>query len=137
MNFFLNPSDPYAVDALTYALNNPPCIIACSTLRAMDMIHQYLLANRKSCLYVRGALEEEHREVAFLEFEAGAADYLVTTTQLLYLGGRRFSREGVCIASSGHLTEPMAIQLAARIGPQGLRDPKRTFLIRTTKGAFA
>lgn len=119
--------DPYLVDALGYAMNHSPCVVACSTLRALDMIHSYLQLVHKPTSYIRASLPSEMKIAAFNDFEQGRTDYLVTTTQILFLGGFRFVREGVCIASSEHLTMPMYIQIAGRIGA-GALDLNRLFL---------
>lgn len=107
--------DPYVVDALGFALNHPPCIICCSTLRAMDMVHQYLLASLKTVGYLRESMSNETKKKLIGAFDTGTFDYLVTSTQFMYQAGFYISREGACIASSTHVTETMFNQIAGRI----------------------
>jgi len=121
------PHDPYLADALAFAMNQPPCIVICSSLHALSIAHQFLKVSADQVSYMKASMGSETCRLLFEQFENGLVDYLVTTTQLMYTGGFRVVRPNVSIACSAIVDERAYAQIASRIGNPS-PDSNRLFL---------
>lgn len=122
------PSDPYLIPALKFALEHKPCVIACTTIRAMEMTHLYLLNKGESAFLMKGSQSSEHKHMLMERFEEhDGPSFLVISASLLCMGGFRFYRPGVCLASTAYHSERTGIQLMSRINLSE-PDPNRLFL---------
>lgn len=110
-------SDQYVQQALEYALRNKPCVISCRTVKAIEAVYQDLTSLGLEARIVRVSTPAQARVTSINLFEAGLIDYLVVSSQLLYVAPLRFRRVGCHLASADALIPYRITAFQLLLGP--------------------
>jgi hypothetical protein len=126
-------ADQHLAEALTFALANAPCVVACKTSAALVLAERTIRAQGHSVRMVRMQNWREVELEAINAFEGGLVDYLVISTDLLYGRPRQFRRVGCRMVCSTSIVASRATAFRLLLG-DGPVEPSRVLTFPYTKG---
>lgn len=116
-------SDEHLDEALCFAIQNKPCIIACHTVKGLDQARLFLSTAGHTVSYIRVSTRRQCYTEQLNAFEDGVADFLVISDHMLHLTHSRRVGASLAIASS---TVGGREHIYARSIREG-RNPERLF----------
>ncbi len=126
-------ADQHLLEAVGFALNHKPCVVACKTVKALEAADKTLRANGHTVRLAR--VQNPHTWItdSINDFEGGNVDYLVISTALLYVRPLQFRRVGASLACSDALVQSRIVAFQLLLGNEPL-EADRVFAKQYTKG---